>query len=268
MAAYMSESLTGPVLVTGSSGLIGTWTLAHWPVDAPPPQPVRRKEVDLLVPGALAELVARVRPRGVLHLAWSASGRSDYRSSPDNDRWVAASLELVDACRRHGSALWLTGTVVDDIEGAADAYTRSKAELRARVAEAVETGEIGWLRPAYVFDESRGRPALVHQATSAAARNEPLELSTPDAVHDFVHAEDVGRAVGLAVAEGCTGYLPVGSGRLRRVADLVTALGARWQPAAQARPPSASHTERAADIAWITRRGWTPTRTREFFSDD
>jgi nucleoside-diphosphate-sugar epimerase len=263
----MTSSLTGPLLVTGSTGLIGSWALAQWPADGPQPVPVRRDEVDLLVPGAAAELVERLRPRGVLHLAWSASGRSDYRTSPDNDRWVAASLELVDACRRHGSALWLTGTVVDDIEGAADAYTRSKAELRAKVSEAVDAGEIGWLRPAYVFDESRGRPALVAQATSAAARDEPLELSTPDAVHDFVHAEDVGRAVALAVAEGCTGYLPVGSGRLRRVADLVTALGAQWRPGTQARPPTA-HAEQAADITWLTRRGWAPTRTREFFSDD
>jgi nucleoside-diphosphate-sugar epimerase len=261
----------GVVLVTGGSGLIGGWTLAHWPADAPAPLTVRSDEVDLLALGAASDLVDRVRPSGVLHLAWSASGRPDYRSSPDNDRWPSASLELVDACRRHGARLWLTGTVVDDPEHAADApdaYTRSKAELRARVAGAVEAGEIGWLRPAYVFDEGRGRPALVRQARTAAARDETLDLATPEAAHDFVHAEDVGRAVALAVAEGCTGYLPVGSGRLRRVADLVTALGARWQAATQARPPSASHAERAADIAWLTHRGWTPTRTREFFSDD
>jgi nucleoside-diphosphate-sugar epimerase len=265
----MTSARTGPVLVTGASGLIGTWALAQWPADGPPPVPVRRDEVDLLVPGAAAELVARLRPSGVLHLAWSASGQADYRSSTDNGRWLTTSLELVEACRRHDARLWLTGTVVDDADDAADPYTRSKVQLRHEVAGAVEAGEIGWLRPAYVFDESRGRPALVGQAMSAAAREEPLELSTPDAVHDFVHAEDVGRAVALAVAEGCTGYLPVGSGRLRRVADLVTALGARWRPATQARPPTAAaHAEHAGDIEWLTRRGWTPTRTREFFSDD
>jgi nucleoside-diphosphate-sugar epimerase len=255
------------VLITGATGLIGSWVIAHWPAEAPQVITVSRTDVDLRAPGAAAAVVADVRPAAVLHLAWSASGQADYRSSDDNDRWLAASLELVAACREHEVALWLTGTVVDDSIDAADAYARAKSQLRARTAEAVAAGTVGWLRPAYVFDEERGRPQLVQQARAAAVSGATLTLRSPEAAHDFVHAEDVGRAVALAVTEACTGYLPVGSGRLRRVADLVDRLGARWE-APTTTGPEERHSGRADDITWLTDRGWAPTRTKEFFADD
>ena len=262
----MATGVAGPVLVTGSTGLVGSWTLVHWPVDGPQVVAVGRADVDLLEPGAAAAVVADVRPAAVLHLAWSASGVPGYRSSDENARWLATSLELVTACQEHDATLWLTGTIVDDTVGAADAYTRSKADLRTRTADAVSAGTIGWLRPAYVFDEQRGRPALVEQARAAATTGEVLHLRSPEAAHDFVHAEDVGRAVALAVTQGCRGYLPVGSGRLRRVADLVDRLGASWDAVPQ--PGPEAHAARADDISWLTERGWTPTRTKEFFADD
>ena len=102
------------MLFTGSTGLVGSWTLVHWPVDGPQVVAVGHDEVDLLTPGAAAAVVADVRPAAVLHLAWSASGLADYRSSDENARWLATSLELVTACQEHDAALWLTGTVVDD----------------------------------------------------------------------------------------------------------------------------------------------------------
>jgi nucleoside-diphosphate-sugar epimerase len=254
------------VLVTGSSGLIGSWTLVNWPAEGPQLVTVDRAEVDLLTPGVVADVVASVRPAAVLHLAWSASGLRGYRSSEENARWLATSLELVEVCHEHDATLWLTGSVIDDTDGGADAYTRSKAELRTRTADAVSAGTLGWLRPAYVFDEERGRPALVEQARAAATGGEVMRLRSPEAVHDFVHAEDVGRAVALAVTQRCTGYLPVGSGRLRRVADLVDRLGASWEAVPGTGPEA--HAVRADDITWLTERGWTPTRTEEFFADD
>ena len=147
----------------------------------------------------------------MLHLAWSASGQADYRTSDDNARWVATSLELVDAAVPRAAVVWLTGTVVDDTVDAPDAYTRSKAELRSPDADAVEAGTIGWLRPDVRLRRGARRPALVELAASAArGRDEALDLRIPDAAHDFVHAEDVGRAVALAVARRLHG---ISSGR-------------------------------------------------------
>lgn len=258
--------MAADTLITGASGLIGGWVLRHWAGTATTPVPVRHSDVDLLTPGAASDLVARTSPAQVVHLAWSASGRADYRTSDDNDRWVDATLELVEAAAAVGSTVWVTGTAVDDAADAADAYTRSKARLKARLAPLIEESVVGWLRPYYVFDEALRRPALVDLATTARERGETLHLRSPHQHHDFVHASDVGRAIVASVAHGLAGEVPIGSGRLRSVADLVTRVGASWSADEAQQAPPPTHSGETADTTRLAAVGWAPTRTEEFFT--
>lgn len=253
-------------LITGASGLIGTWVQRHWADPGSTLVPVRHADVDLLAPGAAADLVARTTPARVVHLAWSASGSADYRTSDDNERWVDATLELVEAASGTGSAVWLTGTAVDDAADPADAYSRSKARLKAALAPLVEQSAIGWLRPYYVFDEARRRPALVDLATTARERNETLHLRSPDQHHDFVHASDVGSAIATAVTHGLAGEVPIGSGRLHSVADLVDRVGAPWSADPVDHDITPTHSGETADTTRLAALGWAPTRTEEFFT--
>ena len=253
-------------LITGASGLVGQWVLHHWDQTVSTLVPVRHTEVDLLSPGAAAELVARTRPAYVVHLAWAASGQADYRTSDDNDRWVEASLELVAAAQVTGTTVWLTGTVVDDEVDAADAYTRSKARLKAQLAPLIEESAVGWLRPTYVFDEERRRPALVELAVSARERGEAIHLRSPHQHHDFVHASDVGRAIVASVSHGLAGEVPIGAGNLRSVADLVTCLGTPWTADEHQHTPPPTHSGETADTTRLAALGWAPTRTEEFFT--
>ncbi len=255
-------------LITGASGLLGTWVLRHWEGVGTAPLPVRGADVDLLAPGAAAELVARTEPTHVVHLAWCASGRDDYRTSDDNARWVDATLELVDAARASGSVVWVTGTVVDEAVDAPDAYSRAKAQLKEALAPAIEEGSVGWLRPYYVFDDEQRRPGVVELAASARQRDEPVVLRHPFHAHDFVHASDVGRAIVLAVANGLSGQVPIGSGRLHTVAELVSAMGAAWAGDDEQPPQDLTHAGEIADITRLTDLGWAPTKTEEFFSHE
>lgn len=258
-------------LITGASGLVGSWVLRHWDVPGLEAVPLGSADADLLAPNAMTHLLAEHQADAVVHLAWSASGRADYRETDDNERWRAATLELVDAAEHTGTPLWLTGTVVDDAGAdAPDAYSRAKAALRRDVADRVAAGQVGWLQPFYVFDEVRRRPGVVAHALAAAERGEPVTLQTPDTTHDFVHASDVGRAVVTAVRHALRGEVPIGSGRLRTVAALVTALGVPWTPSSQTNQPAAepAHAEHAADVARLRAVGWAPTRTEELFTDD
>jgi nucleoside-diphosphate-sugar epimerase len=252
-------------LITGASGLVGSWVLHHWRGTGTTPLPVRHTDVDLLAPGTAAELVARTEPAQVVHLAWSASGRADYRTTDDNDRWVDATLELVEAARAAGAGVWLTGTAVDEEPDAPDAYTRAKARLRTELRTEIELGTLGWLRPYYVFDEQRRRPAVVDLATSARERGETLHLRSPHQAHDFVHASDVGRAIVTAVAHELAGEVQIGSGRLRTVAELVTRLGAAWSADPDPGAAAPTHTDQTADTTRLIRAGWAPTRTEELF---
>lgn len=253
-------------LITGASGLLGQWVLQHWDDPDLEPVPVRHADVDLLVPGAAADLLARSGATHVVHLAWSASGQADYRTSGDNDRWVEATLALVEAARAAGSAVWLTGTAVDDEDDAADAYTRAKAGLKATLSPLIEDAAVGWLRPFYVFDEVRRRPALVDLATAARERGEALHLRSPHQRHDFVHASDVGRAIVAAVSHGLAGEVSIGSGSLHSVAELVTRLDAAWSADEDPHAPPPTHSGETADITRLAAIGWAPTRTEEFFT--
>jgi nucleoside-diphosphate-sugar epimerase len=257
--------LAAVALITGASGLIGTHVLEHWDVDELGAQPVDRARDDLLVPGAPTALVERVRPRVVIHLAWAASGTPGYRHAGDNERWVPASVELACVCRKVGAAFVATGTPLDKSTVPGDAYASSKVELWRQLEAAVADGEITWLRPYYVIDPERRRPALIDHALSAQAVGTPVVLRTPDSEHDFIHASDVGRAIVLAVRAQLRGEVPIGSGRLRRVCDLVAALGVPWESAAQPAGPGEGHLSDVADIHRLTELGWAPTRTDEFF---
>ncbi|MEO5852620.1 MAG: NAD(P)-dependent oxidoreductase [Nocardioides sp.] len=259
--------MASAAVITGATGLLGSWVLSHWDVPGVTPVPVSGSDVDLLARGAATDLLARTQPAYVVHLAWCASGRPDYRGSSDNDRWVEASLELVAAARAMGSAVWLTGTVVDETREALDAYSRAKARLKTTLASDIGSGAVGWLRPFYVFDEKWRRPGVVDHAVAARDRGEPVQLQTPAQAHDFVHASDVGSAIVTAVGHGLTGEVPIGSGALHTVADVVTALGGEWSAATEV-PREQAHLEHVADTHRLTALGWGPTRTEEFFAHD
>src|SRR3954452_23524389 len=88
---------SGRVLVTGATGFIGH----HLPEllssrGFEVATVSRAGGVDLLEPGAPERVVAEVQPTHLLHLAWYAEP-GKYWTSPENVRWVEASLALLRA---------------------------------------------------------------------------------------------------------------------------------------------------------------------------
>jgi nucleoside-diphosphate-sugar epimerase len=255
-------------LITGADGLIGQHVLRHWELDGVLPEAVHHESHNLLAPGVPTELVARVAPSIVVHLAWAASGDPGYRTSPDNDRWVLASVELARACRSTGAWFVATGTPLDLGGAATDAYSSAKLELWRRLQPAVRAGRITWLRPYYVVDPDRRRPALVEQALRARDSGGSLVLRTPDSRHDFIHASDVGQAVVTTLQHKLLGEVPIGSGQLRRVRDLVAALGVSWSPDPGHSDDAPAQHHEAADIRRLLEHGWSPIRTKEMFNGE
>lgn len=256
------------VVVTGASGLLGRHTLAAWPTSLEAVVP-GRAEFDLLAPGAFARLIREFRPDAVLHLAWSASSTPGYRSSPANALWLTASRDAARVCLDEGVRFFGTGSVVDerpDDEGLGDdAYSASKRSLRAELAGAIAAGELTWLRPHYVFDPDAASPAVLREARTARAEGRPVELSTPDAAHDFIHASDVGRGVVASVVEGLAGVVDIGSGRVRTVGALVSAFGASWTAGLES--SSAPVDSAVADTGTLRATGWSPYATEQFFAE-
>lgn len=249
------------VLITGATGLIGRHTLAAWPADLAPVT-ADHADHDLLAAGEFTRLIGQVRPAAVLHLAWSASSTPGYRTHADNAAWRQVTAEAAHACARNGIAFVALGTVVDDQPGS-DPYTEAKRGLRADLAELIDGERITWLRPFYVFDPDVPSPAVLRDATSARAAGQPVELASPHARHDFVHAADVGTAVVAAVQNRLGGAVDIGSGRLHRVSDLVEAVGADWTATPSA--AAVAHADSAADTHALRAVGWAPRHTDHFF---
>ena len=91
-------------LITGASGLIGQHVLRAMGRRGLGADAVDHQRDDLLAPGVPTALVERVQPAVVVHLAWVASGTPGYRDSPDNERWLRASLELARPAAPPGAA--------------------------------------------------------------------------------------------------------------------------------------------------------------------
>jgi nucleoside-diphosphate-sugar epimerase len=252
------------VLITGASGLLGRHTVAAW-LPAVERTLVDSRTHDLLTSGVFGQLIRELRPDVVLHLAWTASSTPGYRTSTANAGWRSASHEAARTCLDLGIQFVATGTVVDDGPGA-DAYTDAKAALRADLGDEIDAGHVTWLRPHYVFDPDEPSPAVLRAAGAARVAGRPVELATPEATHDFVHAADVGRAVVAAVVHGLDGIVDIGSGRLRTVSALVEAGGARWT----ATGPSTHnrHGGARADTALLRTTGWLPSDTERYFGHD
>jgi hypothetical protein len=64
------------------------------------------------------------------------------------------------------------------------------------------------------------------------------------------------------------GVVPIGSGRARRVSELVDALGVPWRGGEAGTAPKFTHEDVAADTSRLRAVGWNPSRTEEFFGND
>ncbi len=239
------------VLVTGASGFIGRRVVSRLS-DRPDlevvaasrrphpaaPGSVRFEPVDLLAPAAARELIARVRPTHLLHLAWNATPGKFWHAA-DNLDWAAASLSLCSAfIEAGGRRAVMAGTGAeydwtgegrlseDSPIGPATLYGAAKDAVRRAVCAAgvqfgvpVAWGRVFWL---YGPDEAAGR--LVADVARALAEGRPAEVGEGWQRRDFIHVDDVAGAFVAALENDFCGPFNIGSGVAVSVRDVVQRL--------------------------------------------
>lgn len=254
------------VLVTGGRGLIGTATcklLADESVEI-----IYAEEAvpdsNLLIPGVAKLMVGAAKPDLVLHLAWVASSTQGYRHHPDNAKWVGATLEIHEACHRQGARLVATGSVAELDSHSTDAYCQAKRSLWMQLSRVIDEQIISWMRPYYVFDPFSGSPEVLGEILLSIREQRPPALRSPEARHDFVHLDDVARAITSVVKHDLGGLIEIGAGHSRSVADLARAAGATFN--SQVADALAGSPVREADIQVLRSVGWHPQCTEAYFS--
>lgn len=280
----------GRVLVTGAAGLIGRGCVAQlaargWQVHAVSRRPradgdgVAWHAADLLEPGAAARVVDEARPTHLVHLAWETA-HGAFWTSPDNLRWVAASLDLARAfAEAGGRRAVVAGTCAeyrwgDDaplVEGSsplepATLYGASKHALHLVLqAYAAQAGvSLAWGRVFFLYGPGESPGRLVPSLALAMLDGRPAECSHGRQVRDFLHVDDAGRAFAALLAGDVEGPVNIASGRPASIAEVARLLGeATGRPdllRLGARPaPAGEPAVIAADVARLRDEvGWRP----------
>lgn len=286
------------VLVTGASGFIGQWVVAGLTRRGHTVIAVRRRSVaanvfhdravhwrlaDLLDPVEVESLFASERPDGLVHCAWDTTPGA-YWTSPDNLKWVAASLQLMDAFVRFGGHRAVVVGTSAEYDWSSDEtlheemsmtapetlYGVSKNALREVLQHWVKTNDLSlaWARVFCPFG-SREHPArLVPRLIEQLASGNPLPFDNGTLVRDFLCVQDLGDALAAIFDTDFEGVVNAASGRDLSIAALVKLIAAcvgNDQVKLGVLPDPENQPKRVvADTTRLNQRvGWTPSHSIE-----
>ncbi len=268
------------VLVTGATGFIGRHVEGALRERGHEAVAVSRANGhDLLEPGAAERVIAEAEPTHLLHLAWFAE-HGAFWTSPENLRWVEASLALLRAFRGERAVLagtcaeydWAHGFCSEGVTPLAPAtlYGAAKHALHTVAAKHAEQAgfELAHGRIFFVHGPHEDPRRLVASVARALTRGEEAPTSEGTQRRDFLHAADLADAFAALVgARGVTGAVNVASGEpttVREVVDEVARAAGRPEllrvgavPMRPDDPPLL-----VADVRRLRDEvGWAPSRT-------
>jgi nucleoside-diphosphate-sugar epimerase len=232
------------VLVTGATGFVGRMALAPlvahgYDVHAVRFGPVVEAagvtwhDTDLL--DRPDELVARLAPSHLLHLAWYAVP-GQYWTSRENLRWVRASLALYAAFVAAGGKRvvmagssaeydWSAGTCREDATPIAPStyYGNAKAALWSVVREDAKVAGVSaaWARFFFLYGPHEYPQRLVASVIRALLRGERAAASPGTQLRDFLHTADAAAATVALLDSPVTGPVNIASGQPIAVKELI-----------------------------------------------
>jgi len=275
------------VLLTGASGFLGRQTIAplidrsfevHAVGHTVTDPRARWYRADLLDQTSRRQLVASVRPDALLHCAW-VTDPNTYRTSPANIDWVAASLDLVRLSQRYGAQrMLLVGSCTeydwrglpvrpwreDDVCQPISLYGVAKHALhQMTTAFAAQVGGgLVWARLFHLYGPHETPMRLVPSLLTALREGRRAETGPAEAIRDFIHVVDAGRALVHLLDSNFDGAINVASGdpiKIGTIARIAACVAGR--PDLQAAPtrPSSDPPALLANISKLRSTGFKPS---------
>jgi nucleoside-diphosphate-sugar epimerase len=241
------------VLITGARGFLGRHCLpmlvakgyeVHAVSRRPPPSKallsgVSWHQTDLLKSGCAAEVVARVRPDYLLHLAWYAVP-SLFWTAQENVDWVCASIELLRSFESIGGRRIVAA-------GSCAEYGRSAGECKEESTALVPSTLYGmckhalgsilhfesrkrglsfaWGRVFFLYGPYEHPSRLVAYVTRSLLKGEPALCSEGLDLLDFMHIEDAATAFVNLLECDVRGPVNVGSGHPVTIREILREIG-------------------------------------------
>ncbi|HET6145681.1 MAG TPA: NAD(P)-dependent oxidoreductase [Candidatus Acidoferrales bacterium] len=245
------------VLVTGASGFLGrqclpilvakgydVHALSRRRIEAPLPG-VAWHELDLLAAGAPREIMNRVQPERLLHLAWYAAP-GKYWEARENMEWVRASIELLSAfIENNGKRVVAAGSCAEYALNPGECFEEKTLLLPTTlygtckhafgsILESVSRQEklsAAWGRIFFLYGPHEHASRLVAHVVQSLLHGEPALCSDGKQVLDFLHVEDAASAFVALLENEIQGPVNVASGRPIMVRDLLQEVGKQTERA-------------------------------------
>ncbi len=284
------------MLVTGATGFIGRCCLqplaqsgfevhavASRTVAADGRIPVQWHQLDLLDGSGTADLLNRLKPSHLLHLAWFAKPGA-FWSSEENFRWLTVSTGLFRAFYASGGQRAVgTGScaeyrwVTDDCDEERTplqpetVYGRCKlaASLTAAAAASLAGQNMAWGRIFFPYGPGEPDDRFIPSVIRGLLQGETVACTHGNQVRDFIYVDDVARALVALLSGTAAGAFNIGTGRSTSLRELAGLIGSRLGNADRvqfgARPAPPGDPQRV--VANINRlksgTGWQPSVSLE-----
>lgn len=280
------------ILLTGATGFIGRHVLplllsrgheVHAVSRTPSPHKVAEgchwHCLDLLDAdqAAAAALMSMVRPERWLHLAWYAEP-GKYWQSPENFRWVQASLNLLHAFgEAGGERVVMAGSCAEyDWEYGycreamtplrpTTRYGTTKHALQLMLSSYAASAGISaaWGRVFFLYGPGEYPQRLVPTVIRSLLAGETADCTKGEQIRDFLHVEDVAGAFVTLLESAHGGPINIGSGKplsVRELANTVAAQIGRSELLRLGALPTPPGEPRllVADPSLLEQLGWSP----------
>jgi nucleoside-diphosphate-sugar epimerase len=278
------------ILLTGATGFIGSAfgkvALASGNVLAGLVRPGTAAEsvphaTNSMLPlrGTLAEPpwreIAAFRPEVCVHTAWITTPGA-YLESQDNALYYDWSLAFLKKAAQFGARhIVVLGTCIEYRIGSeplseatplapSTAYARWKDTLRSAIENEFAGRDIRlcWARLFYPYGIGEHPQRLCSSVILRLLKGEKIVLSTPDSTKDYIHVDDVAKALLMILEKNFSGPINLGTGQgvtVRAVAELAAKLAGRADLIeTSSRPVEDPFSHIVADARRLRSLGWRP----------
>ncbi len=236
------------ILLTGATGLIGRATINALANAGHEVTSISRRRVegathsvtcDLLVPEQVSATVRKAKATHLVHLAWHGDAR-DRWISPANLNWMAATLHLIEEFARAGGTRAICAGSCAEYDWSQTELTKigmtEQTPLRPRTlygAAKAGTGlalgqagpalglSIGWARIFFVYGPGEPPGRLLGDLISNLMAGKPVDCTDGLQERDFLHVDDLARALVQLLGSEATGAVNIASGMVAPVRDLI-----------------------------------------------